>query len=170
MSEILIEAPAYDPQNPDHVRRWELAGKPALDAVDGDGNLWRPTITKVLQPDGSYTAIPAPTDSPVTDVERATQRAASNFRNARIAAPQALDLLMGKALVALVAGGMSEDDATSAGVLLVSKVQEAMSFYRLVNGHPVGRAALLASIASKVGDAELPWLRALMPVFEAELA
>ena len=65
-----IEAVDYDSNNPDHVRRWELAGKPALDVADGDGNFWRPTVTSELQPDGSYQIILAPEEpAPVTDVE-----------------------------------------------------------------------------------------------------
>jgi len=66
----ITEAPDYDPANPDHVRRWEKAGRPDLSVLDADGNPWRPTLTYQLQPDGeSYALIAAPAASNLTDVE-----------------------------------------------------------------------------------------------------
>lgn len=78
LPEQIAEAPEYDASNPDHVRRWELAGRPAIDVPDSDGNFWRPTITLELQKDGSYLAIPAPEGpAPVTDVETASRALAT---------------------------------------------------------------------------------------------
>lgn len=67
---FIVEAPVYDAADAYHVRKWELAGKPPLDQLDGDGQAWRPTIISDLQDDGSYLrrALPEPT-SPLTDVE-----------------------------------------------------------------------------------------------------
>jgi len=93
-----IEAVDYDSNNPDHVRRWELAGKPALDVADGDGNFWRPTVTSELQPDGSYQIILAPEKpAPVTDVDIARQ-----YQQAYQAAEGIIFLLMGRVAPTLI--------------------------------------------------------------------
>ena len=67
---IVILSPDYDSSNPDHVRRWELAGRPSLTDLDASGQHWRLTIPGDLQSDGSYLPRTLPMPAPVTDVER----------------------------------------------------------------------------------------------------
>lgn len=167
LPEIIHEAPSYDPENSDHVRRWELAGRPALDVADGDGDFWRPTITKVLQSDGSsYLVIPAPPSQPLTDVEIAT----NNFRNARLDAPAALDSLKGTVWAGLVAGGLAPDEATAAGVGLVLLHGPLLAAFEAAGGHPVAGQALYAAIASPESVAALPWLKPeILAIFAAAL-
>jgi hypothetical protein len=71
LPQFVLQTPDYDPTNPDHVRRWELAGRPDMNQLDADGNHWRPTITAELQSDGqTYLPILLPESAPVGDVER----------------------------------------------------------------------------------------------------
>lgn len=71
LPQFIYQTPDYDPQNPDHVRRWELAGKPDLQAVDTDGHQWRPTIRAELQSDGAtYLPILLPAPETLTEIER----------------------------------------------------------------------------------------------------
>lgn len=96
--QYIAEGPNYDPGNPDHVRRWELAGRPSLETLDGDGNPWRPTLTYELQPDGeSYALIAAPAANPVTDVDIAKQ-----YQQAYQAAEGIIFLLMGRVAPTLI--------------------------------------------------------------------
>lgn len=68
---FILQTPEYDPTNPDHFRRWELASRPDMNQLDGDGYHWRPTITAELQPDGqTYLPILVPLPAPVSDVEK----------------------------------------------------------------------------------------------------
>jgi len=70
LPQVISESPEYDPENPYHYRKWELAGKPDLEELDGDGQKWKPSIQLILQPDGeSYLPRELPEPSPVTDVE-----------------------------------------------------------------------------------------------------
>jgi len=70
LPEQKIETPDYNPQDAYHVRKWELAGKPDVSELDGDGQKWRPSIQLILQEDGkSYLPRPLPEPNPVTDVE-----------------------------------------------------------------------------------------------------
>lgn len=169
---FIVEAPVYDAADAYHVRKWELAGKPPLDQLDGDGQAWCPTIISDLQEDGSYLrrALPEPA-SPLTDVEIAIRGAAENFEKARLAAPKALDRLKGTIHTALVSGGMSSGEATAAGVGLVLLHGPLLAAFEAAGGHPVAGKALYAAIASQESVAALPWLTApILAIFAAALA
>ncbi len=103
----------------------------------------------------------------LTDVEIAT----ANFRNARLAAPAALDSLKGAVWAGLVAGGLAPDEATAAGVGLVLLHGPLLAAFEAAGGHPVAGAALYAAIASPESVAALPWLTApILAIFAAALA
>lgn len=111
----------------------------------------------------------APPD-PLTDVEIAIRQAASNFEQARLAAPKALDRLKGTIHTALVGGGMSSDEATAAGVGLVLLHGPLLAAFEAAGGHPVAAAALYQGIASKPSTDALPWLtKEILEVFAAFL-
>lgn len=164
---VITETPDYDPQNPDHVARWIAAGRPNLEEVDNLGNKWGPTIPYDLQPDGSYLVRPAPQQSPVTDVERM----AALFTQARQGAPLYLDALKGRVWVALVEGGMSQADATAAGVALVLRFGAQLAAFNNAGGHPAAALALYQAISSAESVAALPWLTApILAIFQGALA
>lgn len=107
---------------------------------------------------------------PLTDVEIAIRQAASNFEQARLAAPKALDRLKGTIHTALVSGGMSSDEATAAGVGLVLIHGPVLAAFEAAGGHPVAAAALYQAIASKPSTDALPWLtKEILDVFAAFL-
>lgn len=110
------------------------------------------------------------TPDPLTDVEIAIRQAASNFEQARLAAPKALDRLKGTIHTALVSGGMSSDEATAAGVGLVLMHGPVLAAFEAAGGHPVAAAALYQAIASKPSTDALPWLtKEILDVFAAFL-
>ncbi len=110
------------------------------------------------------------TPDPLTDVEIAIRQAASNFEQARLAAPKALDRLKGTIHTALVGGGMSSDEATAAGVGLVLLHGPLLAAFEAAGGHPVAAAALYQGIASKPSTDALPWLtKEILEVFAAFL-
>ena len=105
--------------------------------------------------------------APLTDVEIAT----NNFRNARLAAPAALDSLKGTVWAGLVAGGLAPDEATAAGVGLVLLHGPLLAAFEAAGGHPVAGQALYAAIASQESVAALPWLtEGILAIFAAALA
>lgn len=105
--------------------------------------------------------------TPLTDVEIAT----NNFRQARLAAPAALDSLKGAVWAGLVAGGLAPDEATAAGVGLVLLHGPLLAAFEAAGGHPVAGAALYAAIASPQSVEALPWLTApILAIFAAALA
>lgn len=115
---------------------------------------WRPPV---VDPD------PGPT---LTDVEIAT----NNFRQARLAAPAALDSLKGAVWAGLVAGGLAPDEATAAGVGLVLLHGPLLAAFEAAGGHPVAGAALYAAIASPQSVEALPWLKPeILGIFAAAL-
>lgn len=62
------EYPSFDAENADHVRRWELAGRPDINELDGDGQPWRPTVKYVrANEEDEWTMVPAPVAAPVSD-------------------------------------------------------------------------------------------------------
>ena len=69
LPQFILLAPDYDPSNPDHVLRWERAGRPNLEELDSEGNRWKPTVRAELQEDGSYAPILLDPPAPLTDVE-----------------------------------------------------------------------------------------------------
>ncbi|TXH16696.1 MAG: hypothetical protein E6R03_05130 [Hyphomicrobiaceae bacterium] len=163
---IVILSPDYDSSNPDHVRRWELAGRPSLTDLDASGQHWRLTIPGDLQSDGSYLPRTLPMPAPVTDVERMT----ALFTEVRRGAPLMLDALKGQVWVALVAGGMQPDEATAAGVALVLRFGAELAAYNSAGGHPVAAAALYAAISSPESQAALTWLTPeILALFQAAL-
>lgn len=105
--------------------------------------------------------------TPLTDVEIAT----ANFRNARLAAPAALDSLKGTVWAGLVAGGLAPDEATAAGVGLVLLHGPLLAAFEAAGGHPVAGQALYAAISSPESVAALPWLtKKILAIFAAALA
>lgn len=167
LPQVVSESPEYDPENPYHYRKWELAGKPDVNELDGDGQKWKPSIQLILQPDGeNYLPRELPEATPLTDVEIAT----NNFRNARLAAPAALDSLKGTIWAALVAGGMAPDAATAAGVELVLLHGPLLAAFEAAGGHPKAAEALYNAIASEPSRALLLWLTdPVLAVFAAAL-
>lgn len=108
-----------------------------------------------------------PEPEPLTDVEIAT----NNFRQARLAAPAALDSLKGAVWAGLVAGGLAPDEATAAGVGLVLLHGPLLAAFEAAGGHPVAGQALYAAIASQESVAALPWLtEGVLAIFAAALA
>lgn len=104
---------------------------------------------------------------PLTDVEIAT----NNFRQARLAAPAALDSLKGAVWAGLVAGGLAPDEATAAGVGLVLLHGPLLAAFEAAGGHPVAGQALYAAISSPESVAALPWLtEGILAIFAAALA
>ena len=102
----------------------------------------------------------------LTDVEIAT----ANFRQARLAAPAALDSLKGTVWAGLVAGGLAPDEATAAGVGLVLLHGPMLAAFEAAGGHPVAGAALYGAIASPESVAALPWLKPeVLAIFAAAL-
>ena len=105
--------------------------------------------------------------NPGTDVERM----AALFTQARQGAPLYLDALKGQVWVALVAGGMSEAEATAAGVALVLRFGAQLAAFNNAGGHPDAALALYAAISSPESVAALPWLTApILAIFQAALA
>lgn len=117
------------------------------------------------QPDPAVVSAWTPTSN-LTDVEIAT----ANFRNARLAAPAALDSLKGAVWAGLVASGLAPDEATAAGVGLVLLHGPLLAAFEAAGGHPVAGAALYAAIASPESVAALPWLKPeVLAIFAAAL-
>ena len=136
-------------------------------AVEGD---WASYETGEEQPTPEQVAAwtpPAPDPGPtLTDVEIAT----NNFRQARLAAPAALDSLKGAVWAGLVAGGLAPDEATAAGVGLVLLHGPLLAAFEAAGGHPVAGAALYAVIASPQSVEALPWLKPeILGIFAAAL-
>lgn len=165
----IVEAPPFDPENQDHVWRWELAGRPPLDVVDSDGNLWRPTITKVLQPDGSYVATPAPRPPDVSDIERVAAQSTAAFIEARRAATLFLDNLKGKVHAALIFSGAYDNAAATAqGVAFVQRHSVRLNAFKDSGGHPDAASLLLSDIVASVAD--FSWLTEdILAIFSAAL-
>lgn len=119
----------------------------------------------------ALTQLPVPSveeveQSSLSDVEIAT----ANFRNARLAAPAALDSLKGTVWAGLVAGGLAPDEATAAGVGLVLLHGPLLAAFEAAGGHPVAGAALYAAISSPESVAALPWLKPeILAIFAAAL-
>lgn len=138
------------------------AGAYAYD--DGSG------LIQLFWPEGeppSVATVEAWGPAPVTDVERM----ASLFSQAQAGAPAYLNQLKGAVWVALVAAGMSEADATAAGVDLVLRHAAPLAAFESAGGHPVAAAALYAAISSPESVAALPWLTApILAIFQAALA
>lgn len=127
---------------------------------------WPPGLGPAPTPEQVASWDPAP----LTDVEIAIRQAASNFEQARLAAPKALDRLKGTIHTALVSGGMSSDEATAAGVGLVLMHGPVLAAFEAAGGHPVAAAALYQAIASKPSTDALPWLtKEILDVFAAFL-
>ena len=161
-----VEGSGFDLALPPGVRDWE-------------GSIWDyyrqlyPSLASQPPDEAAVQAWeePAPEPPPpLTDVEIAIRQAASNFEQARLAAPKALDRLKGTIHTALVGGGMSSDEATAAGVGLVLLHGPLLAAFEAAGGHPVAAAALYQGIASKPSTDALPWLtKEILEVFAAFL-
>ena len=114
--------------------------------------------------DGVSHAIDPVPSNPIED-------ATNNFRQARLAAPEALDRLKGTVWASLVSGGLSPDEATAAGVGLVLLHGPVLAAFEAAGGHPVAGQALYAAISSPESVAALPWLsEGILAIFAAALA
>lgn len=149
----------YNPEDAQHYAQWLASGQP--------DSPWQTTWYEDLQGDGeTYVRRAQPEANPVTDVDRAI----GNFKQARLAAPEALDRLKGTVWAALVAGGMAPDEATAAGVGLVLLHGPLLAAFEAAGGHPVAGQALYDAIASKPSTDALPWLtKGILEVFAAAL-
>lgn len=155
----------FDRKLPDYLRAHDV--EPGVDCQlldDGEGpwiESWtsdkpRPTQQQV-----------ADWSNPVTDVERM----AALFTQARQGAPLYLDALKGRVWVALVEGGMSQADATAAGVALVLRFGAQLAAFNNAGGHPAAALALYQAISSAESVAALPWLTApILAIFQGALA
>ena len=160
--QVVTEAPEYDSKNPDHVARWVAAGRPDLEALDGDGNKWRPTITTLLQEDGSYLPIMAPGPNPAALM--------TSYLNARQAEREkTIEGLRGASAAAMVYGlGYDQAETMRLGAEFYRRHITAITAY-------IGGAA--NSLLADVQVDEAPWLKAPLPsggtilaLFEAALA
>lgn len=137
-----------------------------------DGTSGDTGLVQLAWPDGhgdppSIATVEGWGPAPVTDVERM----ASLFSQAQAGAPAYLNQLKGAVWMALVAAGMSEADATAAGVALVLRHAAPLAAFEAAGGHPVAAAALYAAISSAESVAALPWLTApILAIFQAALA
>ncbi len=149
----------YDANDAQHYAQWVASGRPDLP--------WQTTWYEDLAEDGeTYVRRQQPEPGNLTDVDKAI----GNFKAARLAAPEALDKLKGTVWAALVAGGMTPDEATAAGVGLVLIHGPLLAAFEAAGGHPVAGQALYAAIASKPSTDALPWLtKGILEVFEAAL-
>ena len=137
-------------------------------AVGGDGriSLWPAELDGRRPSDADVADYP----KSLTDVEKAIIEATDNFRQARLAAPVALDRLKGTVLAALLGAGMDRDEATAAGVGLVLLHGPLLAAFEAAGGHPVAGAALYAAISSPESVAALPWLsEPVLAIFAAAL-
>lgn len=168
----IVEAPDYDPENPDHLRRWELAGRPAMDERDTDGHFWRPSITKVLQPDGTYRAIPAPGPAgPVSDDERLRQGVAL-YKAANDAAKEIILSLMVMVAGALIALKLfTEENVNDEGAKFVAFHRDALTDFERAGRNRLAAQSLLAAIKDPASVSTFEWLKesAVMAVFESAL-
>lgn len=108
---------------------------------------------------------PAPTEN-LTD----SDKMASLFAQAQAEAPAYLNQLKGAVWVALVEGGMSEAEATAAGVALVLRHAAPLAAFESAGGHPAAAQALYQAISSPESVAALSWLTApILAIFAAAL-
>lgn len=141
--EVITETPVYDAGNADHVRRWVLAGQPDLEAVDGDGHTWGPTINTVLR-DGEYVTPPAPEPNPLA-------KAVETYEQAYRAAEKNIFQLM-----ALVAGlmvnfaGFTMENVNEEGGDFVDFHQAPINAYKMSGRGPAKAQALYNAIKSTV--------------------
>lgn len=128
LPQFILQTPDYDPENPDHVRRWELAGRPDMDQIDQDGHHWRPTITAELQPDGkTYLPILAPeVDATVTKVQE--------MQRNRTTASIKTDTIKTRILSALEESGMTEEQGKSVGIAVISSHSTALLTFEMGGG------------------------------------
>jgi len=162
MPEQIVEAPEYDPDNSDHVRRWELAGRPPVDVADADGNFWRPSITKELQPDGTYLAIPAPAAKPPTDVDIAKQ-----YQKAYQAAEEIIFLLMGRVAPTLVAKNYCTwDNVNAEGTKFTKYHREVIADFKNAGRHPDAGDEMYQVFVDSPQNT-FPWVRdeAILAIF-----
>ena len=93
------------------------------------------------------------------------------FDRAQAMAVSYLNQLKGRVHPALVAGGMSEAEATAAGVALVLRHAAPLAAFEAAGGHPVAAEALYQAISSPESVAALPWLTApILAIFRQALA
>lgn len=93
--------------------------------------------------EGGPTYTPAPPEAP--QVEPLQQVKTIQKTREELAREALLDC-KGKAFLALVAGGMSHEDANAAGTALVVQHYGFMGAYELAGGNPASKAALMAAI------------------------
>ena len=148
---MITEAPAYDAADPYHVRLWELAGKPDLVELDSEGHTWRPTVTKLLGPEG-YERRELPPAAPVTDVEIMTPL----FIERRRWAAVYMDGLKGQVWSYLKnEKSMDPDAVTEAGALFCEDddgIGKQYDYFVRAGGHPVAALKLWTRIQEIKAD------------------
>lgn len=139
--EIITETPAYDAGNADHVRRWVLAGQPDLEAVDGDGHTWGPTVNTILR-NGEYVTPPAPAFDPVA-------KGAETYEQAYRAAETNIFKLMAQVSGAMIVyAGFTSENVNEEGGDFVDFHQAPINAYKMSGRGPSKALALYNAIAS----------------------
>lgn len=149
---VISSTPDYDPANPYHYRKWELAGRPDPDALDAAGEKWKPNIQLILQEDGTYLPRELPASQPPTDVDIARQ-----YAWAYQAAEDIIFLLMARVSMALIGAGLfTPENVNAEGTKFVFYHRAKIEAFKLAGRHPDAGDQLYDAIAGSVG--EFPWL------------
>lgn len=163
MPEFEILDIEYDAGNPDHVRRWLLAGSPDVNALDSDGRKWRPTVIAEILPDKSRRIIPAPEPNEV-DIYRKV------FVSSRQNATLLVDSIKAAAQDALVkSGAFTRAQATAEGVEFVYFHGDAIAKFKEAGGHPLAAQKLKAAFLSTQSVNTFRWVSDLASLFEGAL-
>lgn len=155
LPKVISSTPDYDSGNPYHYRKWELAGRPDTEAIDSDGEKWRPNIQLILQEDGqTYLPRELPATNPVTDVDIARQ-----YAGAYQAAEDIIFLLMARVSMALIgAGFFTPQNVNAEGTKFVFYHRAKIEAFKLAGRHPDAGDQLYAAIAGPASIGEFSWL------------
>lgn len=123
---------------------------------DADGN----AIAQLVEINGVVRRVPPPRPDPRFLAGRENLAAAERAASAKI-----LDLKTAAA-GALVAGGMTEDDANAAGSAFVLQHSNLIQAYILAGGNPVSKTAFLEAIAA---DPPAWWSEQMAALFASYL-
>ena len=160
--EQIIETPDYNPQDAYHVRKWELAGKPDVDKLDGDGNKWKPFIVSLLQEDGTYIRQALPEAKPPTDADIAKQ-----YQKAYQAAEEIIFLLMGRVAPTLVTKNYCTwDNVNAEGTKFTKYHREVIADFKNAGRHPDAGDEMYQVFVDSPQNT-FPWVRdeAILAIF-----
>lgn len=110
-----VLTPDFDPNNPEHVEKWEAAGSPDPNELDAHGNGWKPTFYEDYQEwDGrSYVGEILQTREILLSTELAMAFAAKALQGDLPKTPtDAIDALKAQAYLAALASGEFTDPVT----------------------------------------------------------